>query len=322
MKNYVRFLLILLSGIIINMPMYAQDHAKKKVAVYMIGNTNDIYKKVIGAKMVSAIVESGEYIAVERTADFLAALSAENDYGTSGEVRDSQIAAIGQKFGVKYVAVADVCEVFDEFFVSARLINVETGMVERAYDTSGPAESMNQLMELSKNVAVGLFNGIYDSKYSPHTPIHYAPIHLSLCVMDNRNGKIQYFTAEQWQKMSEETKLNYKKQGVVIADNGEAFLIAMRETGAGSLYWAQSNCKLPNKWQLELIFKHKESLNTVLRVFGGEQLYNETYWTNETSEDRFNRYACTIDFDSGGINPGSGSGNDYRARAVTPMPVE
>lgn len=320
MKNYVRFLIILLSGIIF-IPLYAQEHAKKKVAVYMIGNTNDKYKKVIGAKMVSAIVESGEYIAVERTADFLAAMSAENDYGTSGEVRDSQIAAIGQKFGVKYVAVADVSEVFDEFFVSARLINVETGMVERAYDTSGPAESMNQLMELSKNVAVGLFNGIYSSTYSPHTPIHYAPIHLSLCVLDNRNGKIQYFTAEQWQKMSEETKFNYKKQGVVIADNGEVFLIAMRETGAGSLYWAQSNCELPNKWQLELIFKHKEQLNTVLRVFGGEQLYNEWYWTNESFEGPFNRYACTINLDSGAIND-DGSGNRYRARAVTPMPVE
>ena len=104
---------------------------KKKVAVYMTGsNIDQSYKKVIGAKIVSAVTQSGEYAAVERTAEFLAALSAESDYQTSGEVRDSQIARLGQKFGVKYVIVADISELFDELFISSRLINVETGLVE------------------------------------------------------------------------------------------------------------------------------------------------------------------------------------------------
>ena len=91
---------------------------KEKVAVYMTGDKiDDTYKKVIGSKLVTAITESGKYAAVERTSDFLAAISAENDYQTSGEVRDNQIAALGQKFGVKYVVVADVSEVFDEFLL-------------------------------------------------------------------------------------------------------------------------------------------------------------------------------------------------------------
>lgn len=158
MKLAVRFLLIAMSAILFNyMAVYAQDEPKKKVAVYMTGRTNDdTYKKVIGAKLVSAITESGEYAAVERTADFLEALQAENDYQTSGEVRDSQIAKLGQKFGVRYVVVADASELFDEYFISARLINVETGLVERAFDANGPAESMAQLVALSKKVARGL----------------------------------------------------------------------------------------------------------------------------------------------------------------------
>ena len=71
----------------------AQTTAKKKVAVYMTGNdVQDSYKKVIGSKLVSAITATNEYAAVERTADFLAVLSSEHDFQTSGEVQDSQIA--------------------------------------------------------------------------------------------------------------------------------------------------------------------------------------------------------------------------------------
>ena len=73
--------------------------AKKKVAVYMTGNgVEDSYKKVIGARLVSAITATNEYAAVERTADFLAALSSEQDFQMSCEVKDTQIARLGQKF--------------------------------------------------------------------------------------------------------------------------------------------------------------------------------------------------------------------------------
>lgn len=167
MKNIVKFLFIMLCGTCINLPAYSQEQTKKKVAVYMTGTVdNEAYKKVIGSKLVSAITESGEFAAVERTADFLAALSAESDYQTSGEVRDSQIAQLGQKFGVKYVAVTDISKVFDEFFISSRMINVESALVERAFDTSGPAESMAQLVSLSESVASGL---IFRHESSPES---------------------------------------------------------------------------------------------------------------------------------------------------------
>lgn len=135
----------------------AQDFPKKKVAVYVSGDdTDSSIKKVFGSKLVGAISRSNGYAAVERTAEFLAALTAESDYQTSGEVRDSQIATLGQKFGVKYVVVADITESFDEYFISARLINVETGLVERSYDANGAVESMQQLVKLAENIANGM----------------------------------------------------------------------------------------------------------------------------------------------------------------------
>lgn len=323
MQKILRYILTLAFIAGVGFGAYAQDAPKKKVAVYITGkDINESHKKVIGSKLVSAITESGEYAAVERTADFLAALSAENDYQTSGEVRDSQIAALGQKFGVKYVAVADMSEVFDEYFVAARLINVETGMVERAYDTNSPAESMSQLVDLSKNVATGLFSVITLSNTSTSstssTSSQHAPIHLSLCAIDKRNGQVQYFTVEQWQKISEGNKINYKKQGVAIVENGEAFLIAMRDSGFQDWNRAMSSNVLPSMWQLRLIHKYIEPLNRALQIFGGEKLISDGYyWSNETYSFASSRAFYFIM--SSGVDDHKEKTFDFRVRAVAPV---
>lgn len=209
MKRIIFIALILLG--IVAPTTYAQI-SKKKVAVYMTGEIEDSYKKVIGAKLVSAITATDEYAAVERTADFLAALSSEQDYQTSGAVKDSQIARIGQQFGVRYVVVADVNELFDEIFIAARLINVETGLVEKASDASAVAESMSQLIELSTQISNKLLLG-------SAVAVSAKPIHLSLCA--SKEGKIFYITQEKWEKMDDTTKSSYRKHGICLIRSGK-----------------------------------------------------------------------------------------------------
>ena len=127
-----------------------------KVAVYVTGDVDDSYKKVIGSKMVSAITASQGYTAVERTADFLAALSQEHDYQSSGAVNDSQIVKLGQRFGVRYVVVADVTEIFGSMFISARMINVSTGLITASSESSRTIDTLEGLMSLSEEVAEAL----------------------------------------------------------------------------------------------------------------------------------------------------------------------
>ncbi len=127
-----------------------------KVAVYVTGDVDDSYKKVIGSKMVSAITASQGYTAVERTADFLAALSQEHDYQASGAVNDSQIVKLGQRFGVRYVVVADVTEIFGSMFISARMINVSTGLITASSESSRTIDTLEGLMSLSEEVAEAL----------------------------------------------------------------------------------------------------------------------------------------------------------------------
>lgn len=126
--------------------------AKQKVAVYTTGEINESYKKVIGSKLVSGITRSDNYAAVERTSDFLSALSKEHDYQMSGAVSDDQIARLGQQFGVQYVLVADISEIFGSMFISARMIDVQTGQITASAEANQVVNSLSGLTELSDNI--------------------------------------------------------------------------------------------------------------------------------------------------------------------------
>lgn len=156
MKRFVYFIIAFIC--LFGNAVMAQT-AKQKVAVYVTGDADVGYKKVIGSKMVSGITRSDSYAAIERTADFLSALTREQDYQMSGAVSDNQIVRLGQQFGVRYVLVADVSEVFESMFVSARMIDVQTGQITGATEASAIVNSIDGLTELSENVIADLVDG-------------------------------------------------------------------------------------------------------------------------------------------------------------------
>lgn len=176
MKTFCRIVFTMLLCISLYPKALAQDEViKKKVAVYVTASrdVDESIKKIIGSKLIGAITATNQYAVLERNDDFLAAMTSETDYQTSGEVRNSQIAEMGQKFGAKFVVVADISEAFDEYFVASRLINVVTGLVEKTCEVNGAAETMNQLIRLSQDVANGLLKGTSTGGRSNSGPGNY-----------------------------------------------------------------------------------------------------------------------------------------------------
>lgn len=270
MRRCILFVAIIFAMVV---PGVSAQGVKQKVAVYMTGDVEETYKKVMGAKLVSAITATKGYAAVERTADFLAALSSEQDYQMSGEVRDSQIARLGQRFGVKYVVVADISEIFDELFVTSRLINVETGLVEAAFDENSPAESLDQLITLSTKVANGLlFGALYE--------ISEEPRHMSLCA--SKDGKIIYITQDSWELMSEREQNTYEKRGVCVIDDGTTYIVSMKN-GRNNRFGGTDLIRL------SILPKYKDSLDKAFVIFGGDTLsfpYLAYYTKSEWVIDR------------------------------------
>lgn len=152
-------------GILLLATMYASvvcgQTSKESLAVYVSGSGDENIKKVIGAKLVSAITKySDDYAAVERTAEFLSKLNEEQSYQRSGNVDDNQFATLGKQFGVKVVVVADVMDVLGSCFVAARMINVETALVTATADGEKELKTASDLFSLADEVASKLVKSV------------------------------------------------------------------------------------------------------------------------------------------------------------------
>ena len=134
----------------------------KKVAVYVVKNeAGRNIDRVLGDKLVAGFTNSGRYIAIERTNSFLAQLNKEQNYQHSGAVDDNDLSRLGKQFGVQYVCVADVSDVFGEKYISARLIDVETAEVVNTHDIGGKMNSMSGCLQMANNIAANLSKGTF-----------------------------------------------------------------------------------------------------------------------------------------------------------------
>lgn len=157
MKRFFSIICLLVSIFGCSSLAIAQSAPKKQVAVYVTdSDLDDGWKKVLSTQMVAQITKSPDFRALERTSDFLKALRSAQDYDMSGEVKDSQIAKIGQKLGVKYVAVIDASEMQDYLYVSARLISVESGTIIATSEEYEGNVTMPNVVKLAQRVAQAL----------------------------------------------------------------------------------------------------------------------------------------------------------------------
>ena len=101
----------------------------------------------------AAFTNSGRYVAIERTNGFLAQLGKEQKYQRTGAVDDSDISRLGKQFGVQYVCVADVSDVFGEKFISTRLIDVETAEIVNSHEVGGSIKTMEDCIRKANGLA-------------------------------------------------------------------------------------------------------------------------------------------------------------------------
>ena len=150
--------ILLLSFIVLQVSIFAQQ----KVAVYVTGN--DAINSIVSSRLADGIAKSGKYIAIERSASFLNELSKEQHYQQTGAVDDSEISRIGKQFGVDYVCVATVYDIWNEKYISARLIHVETAEVIATSSSNGVISNSSQLINVLNTLLEGLLTSFEKSK--------------------------------------------------------------------------------------------------------------------------------------------------------------
>jgi len=149
--------LALLTALILGLTAAAAAGDLPKIAVYVTGSVPENEKKVLGTRILTALVNSGRYRGIERSEPFLAEIDKEHVKQRSGAIDDSQISELGKQFGVKYVCIADITPAFKDYQVSARIINVETAEVAHIGEALSPLKTAKDLSEASDRVVANMF---------------------------------------------------------------------------------------------------------------------------------------------------------------------
>lgn len=71
--------------------------------------------RILGSELVAAITRNADYIAVERTADFLAQVSEEQ--GRYNNIDDKKLFDLGKKYGASNVCVAEITYGKKDFYM-------------------------------------------------------------------------------------------------------------------------------------------------------------------------------------------------------------
>ena len=138
-----------------------QSQDKPKVAVYTTDESGYNIGAFVGDFLINAIVKRGEYIAIERTAQFLSEINKEQSFQRTGAVDDSQISRLGKNMGVQYVCVVKVARVGAQLFMSARLIDVETAEVNStARPVSFNPDNLQDMESSCDNLVASMFGRV------------------------------------------------------------------------------------------------------------------------------------------------------------------
>ena len=116
---------------------------KQKMAIYVTKSSDTDKAKRVSSWLMENLTNSGAFITVERTSDFLAALQKEQNYQRSGNVNDNQLSRLGQQFGVNMVCVIDIAG----DYTMMRVINVETSVIMATAENRSVNEMTAELLQ-------------------------------------------------------------------------------------------------------------------------------------------------------------------------------
>ena len=156
MKKISVLILLVFSCVMFAESTYAQT---KKVAVYVEGKISNDDKSIISDAVLARMSGNNQYASFERNDAFINALTAEQDYQLSGEVPEREIRQVGGRLGVDYVVAVNVifrdCNVC---YMTAKLINLETGAIVKTVNQHREYTDSSVLIALANNVAYRLLN--------------------------------------------------------------------------------------------------------------------------------------------------------------------
>ncbi len=155
MKKFLVLILLVFSCVMFAEGANAQT---KKVAVYVEGEIDSDDKTIVSDAVLARMSGNREYAPFERNEAFIEALTHEQDYQLSGEVPEKEIRKVGERLGVDFVVAVNVIIKDDVCYMTAKLINIETGAIAKTVRLNRKYTDASVLTASANNVAYRLLN--------------------------------------------------------------------------------------------------------------------------------------------------------------------
>lgn len=142
-------IITLIAGLMLSLTAFTQ----KTVAVYVTASEGvpQETKRILGSELVAAITRNPDYVAIERTDEFLSQVSQEQ--GRYNNIDDKKLFELGQKYGASNVCVAEITKFSDEYYIVSRLLDIRTQRVWKTARKSSELKSLGELISVSEAVA-------------------------------------------------------------------------------------------------------------------------------------------------------------------------
>lgn len=121
--------------------------AQRKVAVYVTApeSVDAEVKEILGSELATAITQSRDFKATDRTAEFARELDTNQD--------NQVIAAVGQRFGADLVCVANITTFRDSYYIKARLLDVRSQEVINSASEASSLAGLEDVLNASTRLA-------------------------------------------------------------------------------------------------------------------------------------------------------------------------
>ncbi len=263
---------------------YSKESKTKRVAVYVSKTGNKNIDIILGDQLVAGFARSGEYIAVERTNAFLKQIKKESGYQQEGNVSDEDLLRLGKRFGVQYVCVAQTIPWGGTYFISSRLVDVETAEVPKMYNAENKTlNNSNDVVEVAQEIAYNL-SGV--SSKVKQTPNGYVDLGLPSGTLWKAENEPRFYvydqamakfgnrlpTKNQWEELMNMciwtwTGNGYKVKGkngesITLPASGSSGPNGAERSGEIGMYWTVTTKDSKEAWSVVFMSGFKEMLGS------------------------------------------------------------
>jgi len=148
-----------------------QLRGEPDIAAYVFGAKDSALNKAVAARLIVALMNSGQYQALEDYSEFFDHAVKEQKKSGHASLSAGQIKGLGERFGVEYVCVAEIIPVFGEYRVFAYIMRVKTAQIAAKGASDIPLKALEDLTAASEQIVESMFK----KAEKPQPPVTAAP---------------------------------------------------------------------------------------------------------------------------------------------------